>query len=163
MKTAFAPVIHSKCKILILGTMPGVRSLELQQYYGHTGNQFWKILFALFDEPFSTDYEKRIDLVQRKHIALWDVLSHCEGEGSADTAIRNEIPNDFKTFYGTHPPIQHVFFTSRKAEKFYKKHVGMSSSKSYCLLPSPSGAYASMPLEKKVEKWSVILKLLNER
>lgn len=162
MKTAFAPVIHSKCNILILGTMPGVRSLELQQYYGHTGNQFWKILFALFDEPFSTNYEKRIDLVQRKHIALWDVLSHCEGEGSADTAIRNEIPNDFKTFYATHPHIQHVFFTSRKAEKFYKKHVGMSSSKSHSLLPSPSGAYASMRLEKKIEKWSVILELLNE-
>lgn len=80
MKTAFAPVIHSKCNILILGTMPGVRSLELQQYYGHTGNQFWKILFALFDEPFTKDYEKRIDLVQRKHIALWDVLSHCEAK-----------------------------------------------------------------------------------
>lgn len=38
----------------------------------------------------------------------------------------------------------------------------MSSSKSYSLLPSPSGAYASMRLEKKIEKWSVILELLNE-
>ena len=66
MKVAFAPVIDSESKILILGTMPGIRSLELQQYYGHTGNQFWKILFALFDEPFTKDYEKRIDLVQRK-------------------------------------------------------------------------------------------------
>ncbi|MBI3239943.1 MAG: DNA-deoxyinosine glycosylase [Flavobacteriia bacterium] len=163
MKTAFAPIIDSESKILILGTMPGIRSLELQQYYGHTGNHFWKILFSLFDEPFTKDYEKRIDLLHRKHIALWDVLSHCEGEGSADTAIRNEVANDFKTFYTTHPHIQHVFWSCRHAEKFYKKHVGMDPSKNYTLLPSPSGAYASMPLEKKIEKWSVMLELLNER
>ena len=91
MKQAFPPIVDQHCRVLILGTMPGIRSLELQQYYGHPGNHFWRILFRLFDEPFTTDYAQRIDLLHRHHIALWDVLSHCEGEGSADTAIRNEI------------------------------------------------------------------------
>ncbi|HLP54995.1 MAG TPA: DNA-deoxyinosine glycosylase [Fluviicola sp.] len=163
MKVSFAPIISPESKILILGTMPGIRSLELQQYYGHPGNQFWKILFALFDEPFTKDYEKRVDLLHRKRIALWDVLSHCEGEGSADTAIRNEVANDFKTFYAENPHIQHVFWSCRHSEKFYKKHVGMDPSKNYYLLPSPSGAYASMRFETKVEKWRVILTLLNGR
>src|SRR3989338_2443413 len=69
MKTAFAPIVDSESKILILGTMPGIRSLELQQYYGHSGNHFWKILFRLFDEPFTNEYDKRIDLLHRIHIA----------------------------------------------------------------------------------------------
>lgn len=160
MKEAFAPIVDSNSTILILGTMPGMRSLELQQYYGHSGNHFWKILFALFNEQFTTDYDLRTDLLRRKRIALWDVLSHCEGEGSSDTAIRNEVANDFQGFYQQYPHIQQVFWTSRKAEKFYKKHVGLSPEKTYRLLPSPSGAYASMPLEQKIEQWQIITELL---
>lgn len=160
MKTAFPPIVTPESKVLILGTMPGLRSLELQQYYGHHGNHFWKILFRLFDEPFTTDYDKRIDLLIRKDIALWDVLSHCEGEGSADTAIRNEIANDFAAFYEQYPKIQHVFWDSRHAEKFYRKHVGLNPDKTYGLLPSPSGAYAQLSLDQKVERWRVILDLL---
>jgi TDG/mug DNA glycosylase family protein len=160
MKTAFPPIVTPESKILILGTMPGLRSLEMQQYYGHPGNHFWKILFRLFDEPFTTDYAKRIDLLIRKNIALWDVLSHCEGEGSADTAIRNEIANNFAAFYCEHPHIRHVFFDSRHAEKFYKKHVGFSSDKHYGMLPSPSGAYAQLTLDQKVERWRIILDYL---
>lgn len=160
MKTAFAPIVAADSRILILGTMPGVRSIEMQQYYGHPGNQFWKILFRLFDEPFTTDYAQRIDLLHRKHIALWDVLSHCEGEGSADTAIKNEIANDFEAFYQQHPQLSHVFFSSRHAEQFYNKHVGKRSGIHYTLLPSPSGAHASMSLDQKVERWSIILESL---
>ena len=70
MKEAFDPIVDSNSTILILGTMPGIRSLELQQYYGHPGNHFWKILFALFNEPFTTDYDLRTDLLRRKRIAL---------------------------------------------------------------------------------------------
>lgn len=160
MKTAFPPIVTSESKILILGTMPGTRSLELQQYYGHPGNHFWKILFRLFDEPFTPDYAKRIDLLIRRNIALWDVLSHCEGEGSADTAIRNEIANDFAAFYREHPHIKQVFFDSRHAEKFYKKHIGFSPDKQYAMLPSPSGAYAQLSLDQKVERWKIILDYL---
>lgn len=70
-------------KVLILGTMPGVRSLQLQQYYGHSGNHFWRLLFALFNQPFSTDYQARVNLLLQHKIALWDVLSHCEREGGS--------------------------------------------------------------------------------
>ena len=44
---SFAPVIYSDTKILILGSLPGKKSLELEQYYGHTRNRIWKILAHL--------------------------------------------------------------------------------------------------------------------
>ena len=161
MKTAFKPIGSKDSKILILGTMPGDRSLRLQQYYGHAGNQFWKIMFSLFERPFSQDYNQRIDLLLKNKIALWDVLSHCERKGSADTGIEKEVPNDFASFYKSHQNIKHVFLTSKKAEKFYDKHIGKNSSRNYYLLPSPSRANTWKTFDTKLNEWKQILKVLN--
>lgn len=158
LKTAFKPIVDEKSKILILGTMPGERSLKLQQYYGHGRNQFWKILFELFEEPFTKDYSKRTQLLLQKRIAVWDVLSHCEGKGSSDTAIKNEIPNDFTTFYNTYPDISRIFLTSQKAESFYNKYIGKQSIRTYYLLPSPSSANTWKTYNEKVNDWKIILK-----
>lgn len=161
MLEAFAPIADKNSRILILGTMPGERSLQLQQYYGHAGNHFWKIMFALFNQPFSTNYKDRINLLVKNNIALWDVLSHCERAGSSDSAINNEIANDFKMFYKKHPKIKAVFLDSLTAEKLYVKHVGKSADKKYYLLPSPSGQHARLSLAEKIERWKVILGELN--
>ena len=64
---SFPSISNQNSKILILGTMPGVQSLALNQYYGHQRNAFWKLLFTIFEEPFSTDYEVKKNLVL-KHI-----------------------------------------------------------------------------------------------
>lgn len=160
MKAAFPPIVDSNSKILILGSMPGERSLELQQYYGHPGNQFWKILFMLFNQPFSTDYHVRKLLLKKHHIALWDVLSHCERIGSSDSNIKNEIPNDFDTFYKAYPQIKHVFFDSKNVQKFYHKHIGERLGITYHSLPSTSGLYASKSFTEKLEEWKIILKYL---
>ena len=157
MKSAFPPLVDCNSKILILGSMPGDKSLELQQYYGHPGNQFWKILFTLFNEPFTTDYETRKQLLKNHHIALWDVLSHCERIGSSDSNIKNEIPNDFASFYREYPQIKHVFFDSKNVARFYKKHVGLNPDLNYYEIPSPSGLYASKPFVEKVKEWGIIL------
>jgi hypoxanthine-DNA glycosylase len=163
LKTAFPPITAKTSRVLILGTMPGERSLKLQQYYGHSGNHFWKILFALFDRPFTTDYQQRIQLLLDHDIALWDVLSHCEGAGSADTQIKNEVANDFAAFYAQYPRIKHVFFDSAHAEKFYDRHVGRSSDKTYVRIPSPSGAYASKSLAQKIEEWKQVVVALEDK
>jgi hypoxanthine-DNA glycosylase len=161
MKTAFPPIENEKSKILILGTMPGERSIILQQYYGHAGNQFWKIIFTLFKKPFSTDYSEKTKLLVDNGIALWDVLSHCEREGAADSKIKKEIPNDFASFYQSHPDIRNVFLTSKKAEAFYDKYIGKKTERNYYLLPSPSRANTWKTFEQKLDEWSIILKFLN--
>jgi len=156
-KVAFAPIVDSASKILLLGTMPGEESLKKLQYYGHKQNQFWKILFTLYNEPLASDYEKQVAFLYEKRIALWDVLQSCEGKGSLDSNIKNEIPNDFKSFFAEYPQIKYVFFTSRKAESFYKKYVGFELDKIFQALPSPSPAYAAMKFDDKVDRWKLLL------
>ena len=159
-KKAFAPIANEDSKILILGTMPGERSLALQQYYGHAGNHFWKIIYSLLGKPFRKKYEDRKNLLLDKKIALWDVLEYCESKGSADSAIANEKANDFNSFYITHPKIKQVFFSSKKAEEFYDKYVGKKQRIDYAALPSPSSANTWKTFEDKLQDWRLILKHL---
>ena len=90
-KIAFSPIVNNDSQILILGTMPGDRSLQLQQYYGHAGNHFWKILFTLFNRPFTKDYEVRTQLLLDHGIALWDVLRACECETSSGFSVCTQL------------------------------------------------------------------------
>lgn len=159
-KTAFPPIANAKSKILILGTMPGERSLALQQYYGHAGNRFWKIMYALFDKPFSKDYENRTQLLLDNGVSLWDVLEYCEGVGSLDSNIVNEKANDFNTFYKNHPAVKHVFFTSKQAAKYYDVYIKRKSHLDYYLLPSPSRMNTWKSFDEKLEQWKIILKYL---
>ena len=153
MKKAFAPIVNNTCKMLILGTMPGEKSLQLQQYYGNRGNQFWRLLYAVFNKELQMDYADRIKLLHDHDIALWDVLQFCEREGSLDSKIKNEVANDFPTFYRNYPNIKHVFFSSKNAAAYYDKYVGRKDSIIYEVLPSPSGANASMTFAQKLEVW----------
>lgn len=153
MKKAFKPIIFPDSEILILGTMPGEKSLELQQYYGNRGNQFWKLLFTLLEEPFSLDYAIRIALLKKYKIALWDVLQYCEREGSLDSNIKNEQFNDFITFYNENNQIKHILFSSKKAAVYYDKYKNREDVLSYDILPSPSGANATKTFAEKLEIW----------
>lgn len=157
MKRAFPPIADSDSTILILGTMPGEKSLELQEYYGNRGNQFWKLLYTILGKEFSLNYEDRKRLLKDNKIALWDVLAFCEREGSLDSNIKNEVPNDFEEFYSGHPQIKKVFFSSKNAEKYYDKYVGRKDNLTYNTLPSSSGANATLSFSQKLEIWKNIL------
>ncbi len=155
-KIAFGPIANNKSRILILGTMPSEESLRKQERYGHKSNQFWKIVFILFDKPLPDNYDEKIKLLTDNDIAIWDVLHSCEGSGSLDSNIKNEKPNYFKKFFKQYPQIKHIFFTSKKAEEFYKKYVGFDKERIYTTLPSPSSANARMRLNEKIEKWKIL-------
>lgn len=153
---SFAPISASNSTILILGTMPGTKSLELNQYYGHSQNNFWKFLFHIFDEAFSTDYETRKNLLLKNKIALWDVLEYCERIGSLDSAIKNEIANDFESFLIQHPNIKTILFNGQKAAAFFKKYITVNPSYKLITLPSTSPANASKSFQFKLEEWKII-------
>ncbi|WP_116788382.1 DNA-deoxyinosine glycosylase [Flavobacterium psychrotrophum] len=157
MKKAFAPIVDTSCTMLILGTMPGEKSLELQEYYGNRGNQFWKLLFTIFGREMTHNYDDKKALLKNNHIALWDVLEYCEREGSLDSNIKNEVANDFTKFYKEYPNIKKVFFSSKNAAAYYDKYVGRVEGIEYTVLPSPSGANATMSFDKKLEIWKSIL------
>ena len=43
------------------------------------------------------------ELLLSHGIALWDVLASCEIEGSADSTIKNAVPNDISQILDTTP------------------------------------------------------------
>ncbi|MFN0188678.1 MAG: DNA-deoxyinosine glycosylase [Bacteroidia bacterium] len=125
---SFGHIADNNSKILILGTMPGKDSLKAGEYYGHHNNLFWDIMFRVCipewkcDEVVIADYKTKKSLLITNNIALWDVLKFCDRkESSLDKDIRNQIHNDFKTFFQDYPTIKVVFFTSKNAAKYFEE------------------------------------------
>jgi TDG/mug DNA glycosylase family protein len=156
--SSFAPIEGDFARVLILGSMPGVASLNADQYYAHPQNAFWKIMEEILGISASADYEARIEALKRSNIALWDVLESCIRPGSMDAAIDMDSAkvNDIKTLLQRHPGINVIFFNGGIAEKVFKKRalplLGDFSVK-YIRLPSTSPAHASMSFESKVMAW----------
>jgi len=161
MIKCFEPIVDDNARLLILGSMPGKESLRQQQYYAYKRNQFWKILFEVFQEDLTDNYTKKKELLYRHHIGLWDVLKSCEREGSLDSNIRNEQVNDFKGFFSNYPSIKYVVFNGSKAISSFKKHVGFEllSNFEYYQLPSTSPANTK-PYEEKIRQWKLIRDLI---
>jgi len=136
--------------------MPSVQSLAISQYYGNPRNAFWKILFTLFNRPFSTNYEKRKKVLLDNRIALWDVLEACIREGSLDSAIEQEVPNDFDSFLKAHPNIKHIYFNGQKAAAYFKQYIKLENDYHLVTLPSTSPAHAGKSFEAKLKEWNVI-------
>ena len=93
-----APLVNAGTRVLVLGSFPSVKSLQLQQYYAHPQNQFWPLMQALWPQapwPADRDYAKRCTCLLAQGVGLWDVYAHCQREGSLDSAIRAAQPNDF--------------------------------------------------------------------
>lgn len=146
--------------------MPGKASIEHNQYYAHPRNFFWFFMGEICGFKPELSYGERIFQLKRSGIALWDVLKHCERDGSLDTDIieASEVPNDFRSFLKGHPSIRVICFNGNKAEKAFHKHVlnGLTGRVNLTLLPLPSTSPANTTMSKydKLEKWGVIEKYL---
>lgn len=156
---SFPPIIDSESEILILGSIPGVKSLEKQQYYGHPQNKFWKIIFELFNEQFTDDYTEKIEILKKHHIALWDVIDSCERKGSLDSEIRNEEANKIDELLDNHPNIKVIFCNGGKSFKNLQKILGKNFRIPIYLLPSTSPLH-TVSFEKKLEGWKKILEYI---
>lgn len=159
MISSFEPIVNKNCKILILGTMPGIKSLQKQEYYGHERNTFWKIIFLLFNEELNINYSYKKKFLLKNNIALWDVLKSCNREGSSDSNIKNPIPNNIKELLVKYPNIKSIYFNGESAEKLFKRIIKNTFGDidiSFNTLPSTSPAN-TIKFEKKYEKWKKIL------
>lgn len=151
----FDPVWDADCRLLILGTFPSVKSRENCFYYGHPQNRFWRVLGAVYHESApETVGEKRAFLL-RHHIALWDVIAQCEITGSADSSIRQALPNDLPGLMAK-CPIERILLNGKTAEKIYLKY-WKDLDVPYAVLPSTSPANASWTLERLTAAWTAEL------
>lgn len=164
MPEGFPPVADERARVLILGTMPSVRSLEKAEYYGNPNNAFWRILFSLWDRPLPAAYAERTAFVLERRIALWDVLRECERRGSADASIRAPRPNDFAALAARCPRLEAVFFNSRGAARLYERLVRPDplAALPRTALPSTSPARA-MRFEEKRALWLPLREWLEGR
>jgi len=156
----FPPVAPRGATTLILGSLPGQRSLEMQQYYAHPHNAFWKLVAGIFEADAALPYARRVALLKSHGIALWDVLAAAERPGSLDSSIVHSTAsvNDFEAFFRKHPGIRRVFFNGRMAESIYRRRVlpklaAPFAHIRYECLPSSSPAHAGMPFAKKLGIW----------
>lgn len=152
----FPPVYDEYSEILILGSFPSVKSREEQFFYGHPKNRFWKVLSAVFDFPVPESVEDKRSFLLINRIALWDVVSSCEITGSADSSIKNVIPNDISRILGN-SDIKRIFRNGKTAEKYYNKYIKEKISVEAITLPSTSPANAKWTLEMLIAQWNIIL------
>lgn len=135
----FPPVEGDVARVLVLGTMPSVRSLERGEYYGHPRNAFWDVVERL-GVPRSLDYAERCRRLTELGVALWDVLAECEREGSLDAAIRAPRANDLTAFFARHGELERVLLNGRTAERLFARHAAAPAGVECLTLPSTSPA-----------------------
>lgn len=149
------PVYNKESKILILGTFPSVKSREGEFFYHHPQNRFWKVICSIFNERLPETIEEKKQLLLRNRIALWDVVQSCEITGSADSSIRNVIPNDITPIL-TKADIKKIFANGNTAYNLYKKYIYDKVGRDIVKLPSTSPANASFSLDRLIEEWTCI-------
>ncbi len=157
-KHSFGPIVNEKATKLILGTMPGDKSLELKQYYANPTNQFWKLVLP--EHHVYKSYDYKCSYLLKNGIAIWDVLSCAIRINSSDANIMEEQPNDFDAFLNEYVNIRTIFFNGTKAEKLFKKYFIEYYNKYKCIrLDSSSaspGRYVKSYDEKK-KLWTAAL------
>ena len=155
----FPIFIDKDSKIFILGSFPSVKSREQMFYYAHPQNRFFKVLFTLFNEEYSSDISKRKELLKKHKIALYDVIEECDIEGSADNTIMNIKPIDIKTILEIYPNIKLIATTGSKAASLFDKYLlDKIGNRMVVHLPSTSPANAKMKLVELVEKYKELIR-----
>lgn len=152
------PIVDPGTRVLILGSFPSVMSLQLQQYYAHPQNHFWKILQALWLQhalPGLDSYGRRCAWLLARGLGLWDVYASCERDGSLDSAIRKAEVNDFAALKAHCPKLQLIVHNGGESYKQAKLVRASLDVEHFPLvkLPSTSPANASWSFERKLAAW----------
>lgn len=151
----FGPVYDNHSRILILGSMPSVKSREQQFYYGHPQNRFWKVLSAVLGEAEPDTIAEKKDFLLRNNVALWDVIASCDIIGSSDSSIKNVKENDMNIILSA-AEINTIFLNGGKAHELFMKYCGQyvhENEPALVKLPSTSPANAAWSLERLTNTW----------
>ncbi len=150
---SFDPVVDKRSRVLILGSLPGVRSLAQTEYYAHPQNGFWRLTGAVIDRDLTAlPYAERLAVLGAAGIGLWDVVASAERSGSLDGAIRNADANDLGALLGRFQGIVAVAFNGQTAATLARRHALDTGTRARLVLPSSSAAHA-VAWTAKLDKW----------
>ena len=155
------PFISHNSKILILGSFPSVKTRELGFYYGHPQNRFYKVISKIYEEDIPISIEEKKVLLDKHHIALYDVINECDIIGSSDSSIKNVVPINIKDILDRYPNITTIILNGSLARSLFDKYLlkdidNKSVSIRYC--PSTSPANAKMSVDLLVDIYKEALK-----
>jgi hypoxanthine-DNA glycosylase len=164
--SSFPPQVGAGCKVLVLGTVPSLRSLEMRQSYAHPHNLFWPFLGLLYDAGPELPYAERIARLHAAGVGIWDVLKHCERPGSLDSSILagSEVANDIPGLLEDYPTIRAIALNGGKAQQVFARRIlpAIAATRRDAIeilaLPSTSPANASIPREVKLDRWRALLR-----
>ena len=161
-KRCFDPVVDHRTRLLVLGSLPGDKSLAVQEYYGNPQNKFWELVGQVINVDLrAMTYYARLATLREHGIGLWDVVAEAHRRGSLDSAIRNRNENDLLGLLGRFPTIKTIAFNGGTAAKLGIKALG-SRAVAYQILtlPSSSPAY-TLPYEDKAKLWLALQPMLH--
>ncbi|MBE6879439.1 MAG: DNA-deoxyinosine glycosylase [Ruminococcaceae bacterium] len=150
------PVFDKNSKILVLGSFPSVKSREVQFFYGHPQNRFWKVISLVFNCECPQTVEEKKRFLLLNNIALWDVIHSCDITGSSDSSVKNAVPNDLSQIL-KNSDVTRIFTNGTLSYNLYNKlcldDTGIEATK----LPSTSPANAAWSQERLVAEWKRLI------
>ncbi len=158
---SFDPVFDKNSRILIMGSMPSVKSRECGFYYGHPRNRFWTVISAITGSPLPHSTEDKKKLLLDHGIAIWDTAAECDIIGSSDQKIKNVVPTDLRIITDK-CNIEAIFANGAAAANMYRKYQKHTLGKEIMILPSTSPANAAWSTERLIKEWSKIREYLQK-
>jgi hypoxanthine-DNA glycosylase len=150
---SFAPQVAADSRLLILGSLPGARSLAARQYYAHPTNQFWRLLGAVIDQPLADrSYDDRLAALRAAKIGLWDVIRSAARRSSSDSEIREVEAHDLAALIAGLRELRMIAFNGGKAAAIGRKQLPVIDDIALVDLPSSSAAN-TIGYAAKQEQW----------
>lgn len=163
LKRSFPPIIDVDTRLLILGSLPGERSLAEARYYAHPRNQFWRLIGAVIERDLAAlDYEARLRVLLAAGVGLWDVVGSARRSGSLDTAIRDHQPNALLPLARRLPRLCAIAFNGGTSARLGMKALGSDAPFALVPLPSSSPAY-TLSFDAKLTLWLPLRAFLEGR
>lgn len=153
---SFAPHVARDTRLLILGSLPGARSLAERQYYAHPTNQFWRLLGEAVGQPLAAmPYDERLAALRGAKVGLWDVIRTAERQTSSDGNIRAAETHDLAALVTDLPDLKIIAFNGGKAAAIGRKQMKSRDAVTLVDLPSSSAAH-TIGFEAKRERWRAL-------
>ena len=156
---SFAPHVYPDTRLLILGSLPGARSLAERRYYAHPTNQFWRLVGEVIDRPLATmDYNARLAALRDARVGLWDVIRTAERRSSSDSEIRDVEAQDLAALVAGLPDLRMIAFNGGKASAIGRRQLPVLQEIEVVDLPSSSAANTAR-FALKLHQWSILRSL----
>lgn len=153
---SFAPHVAPDTRLLVLGSLPGVRSLAEQRYYAHPTNQFWRLLGEVVRRPLADmPYDDRLVALRAAKVGLWDVIRSAERRTSNDSLIREVEAHDLAALIADLPDLRMIAFNGGKAAAIGHKQLPSLDRITVVDLPSSSAAN-TIGFAAKLDRWMAL-------